>query len=458
MITKLSSFTYCVLVGMLLAMVAEAAPITLSDAYYFRRRVADPWSDNPQVLIGVTVEPVAGTTVTATSLVDNSYQFPLTTSDPCFPNQFLTIIPSQWNPDPRLLSGFKITAVNGADTKEFTTHDILGTKPMPFVSSSISASNFLTPTISWIVPPEAASATNIRVRRWTIPYGDCKNFDPLPIDATSFTFPNGALEPNQEYSLHVLLAEVRNGNLVNRSEQRLPYSTAGPICKFPAHFRDYSGLVDFPDSSVPGDTVVVEGYVAPNDGATVTAQQGSQQVPLQYYGNCDEVLYFPYNPSLTGPWTITAEVNGQTCSMSTNAIAGVLQMPLVKNLNVSGNPNALTVSWELPVTTVPRTQILVRVYDMTTGWRLFRSESLDKDATSYVLPEGILTAGKDYFIRVDLIDTSPGYYVNRSRTYLPLKLSPPEPPAPTPSVSPLGLVILTGLLGLVGVGMRRRRV
>lgn len=414
MITKLSSFTYCILVGILLAIVAEAAPVTLSNAGYFRSRIADPYPEYQQVLIEATPEPGAGTTVTATSLIDNSYQVQLN-ADPCF-SSFSTRIPFQGNPEPRLLSGFEINAVNGPDATALTTHDIAGTHPMPFVQQiSISASDLLTPTVSWALPSVTHAANRIRVRAQG---PDCFQWtsNALPGNATTFTFPDSILEPAKEYKIRVMLEEVRNGNLVNRSEQRLPYSTAGPLCRFPSQFRMHRGPNDFPVSPA-GDFIWIGGCVMPVN-ASVTASQGSQQAPLPFSGLCEFGQYVPYSASLTGATTITAEINGQTCSMNTNTIAGVQQMPLVENLAVSGGPKALTVSWTLPVTGVPRTQIQLRVYDLATGQLVFRTQSLDKNATSYVLPEGILAAGKNYVIRVDLIDSPPDKYLNRSQTYL----------------------------------------
>src|SRR5213594_692575 len=168
------------------------------------------------------------------------------------------------------------------------------------------------------------------------------------------------------------------------------------------------------------------------DPTAVTATQGSTTVqlaflplaifPNQYVGN------LPFDPSLTGPWTLNATRGTETASAITNAIPHPKVVPLVNNLRVSAETGSLTptLRWELPdLSGVPITRIRIRVIDAFNGNQLAQLAPLPPTATSVTIPVGTLAPTRAFVFRVMLDDVSEGFLQNRSNTFSAPYVLPP---------------------------------
>ncbi len=160
---------------------------------------------------------------------------------------------------------------------------------------------------------------------------------------------------------------------------------------------------------------------------TATATQGSTSLPLIF----DPTPLFPnqydrsipFDPSLTGSWTINAMRSGVLATpVLTNPIPVPRLLPLVHNLDVEGTGLTPTLTWELPDLTGMSVEIRIRAFRATTREQFFSSAPLGATATTFTIPSGVLQDGQSYVFRVMLreLATLPQFgtvEVNRSSTF-----------------------------------------
>jgi K319-like protein len=172
--------------------------------------------------------------------------------------------------------------------------------------------------------------------------------------------------------------------------------------------------------------------ITPAGDPTVTATQGPTTVqlsflPLAIFPN-QYVANLPFDPALTGSWTLIATRGTETASAITNAIPHPKVVPLVNNLRVSAETGSLTptLRWELPdLSGVTITRIRVRVIDAFNGNQLAQVSPLSPTATSVTIPVGTLAPTRAFVFRVMLDDVSEGFLQNRSNTFSAPYVLPP---------------------------------
>jgi hypothetical protein len=174
-------------------------------------------------------------------------------------------------------------------------------------------------------------------------------------------------------------------------------------------------------------------------------------LPLFYYsggifpgGNFD---IFTSNVTRTAAWNVRVTDNTGTGTGILPAIASPEFIPLLANLQVLGNGTTPTLNWVLPdLTGFDVDRIRVRVIDALTDIQIFTSVNLAANATSYVLPSGVLQNGRNYEFRVLLEDLENGFLENRSNTFIQYS-AVPEP----------AMAVLLGLALLGCAATKRRR-
>ncbi|MFZ1643213.1 MAG: FG-GAP-like repeat-containing protein, partial [Candidatus Contendobacter sp.] len=126
--------------------------------------------------------------------------------------------------NPSQVGSWTITAINGPDTTTHVTNDVAGVQALPVVSTINLSGSLLAPALTWVLPVTNVPYTRIRVR---IQAGEAIVFTSsfLPVNTTTYTLPSGVLQLDRDYILRVMLEEGRNGNLVNRSDARVTYTT-----------------------------------------------------------------------------------------------------------------------------------------------------------------------------------------------------------------------------------------
>lgn len=169
--------------------------------------------------------------------------------------------------------------------------------------------------------------------------------------------------------------------------------------------------------------------VTPSSGTTVTATQGGLTYNVPFIGgptaaNPDEFSRnLHLNPSLTGPWTLTAANPSLTSGLADTPSLTVLTPPLlVKSVTLSGSERAPTVSWSIPAGS-GATAETVFVFYRSPGSpteAIYKSLSLSPGVNTYDIPTGYLNVGGLYSISVQSdIDSNglTGILEARSRSF-----------------------------------------
>ena len=187
--------------------------------------------------------------------------------------------------------------------------------------------------------------------------------------------------------------------------------------------------------SIPGDRLVFGAVdVTPSGPPTeVTATQGQTTIRLSFIPQAlfpnQYAASLPFDPSLTGSWTLSATRGTETASAITNATPNPQLVPLVNNLRVVGaetSPLTPTLAWELPdLSGFNVTRIRIRVLDALNGNQLAQLAPLSPTATSMTIPPGTLQPARAFVFRVMLDDVSAGFLQNRSSTFSAPHVLPP---------------------------------
>ena len=429
MVTYRYALIISALLGMLFMIGVQATPVS-SAPYFFRSNVMSPDGNTSDwLVIGTTVNPVQNTSAVATQ---GATTVVLKNTGTDYLDASLPYNPAQ-------LGSWTITAINGVDTTTKVTHDLFGVQALPFVKNiNISGDLLLTPTITWELPGTSVPYSNIKVRVFSFA-GGAWVFDsnPLPINATTYTLPSGVLQPDRDYVLRIVLAEVRDGVvvngevrnevLVNRSDRRFYYGTYGtPLTISRPDVYYFRRTVRQPGSSDLDQILLDAISVTPSAGTTITARSlvdNNASGPLNFSG-CgmfpnEFIAILPFNSGpveiLTGGFIITASNGGAQDQVTTHNIVGVQPLAFVENVNITGNPLAPTVSWTLPAATAPFTRISVRTIGLDANSCMisnFSSPNLSTTTTTYTIPACELKSNSNYSIRIRLQDVRDGVVVN----------------------------------------------
>jgi hypothetical protein len=247
----------------------------------------------------------------------------------------------------------------------------------------------------------------------------------------------------------------------------MKHAVADPISiTNPFNFRDNTG----PNTlGLPvGDVQQVGAFVDPSGPPTmVTATQGSTVLNLNFtpetiFPNNYEIV-FPFNPSLTGAWTITATRGSDSATAMTSPISNPQFLPLVNNLRVVGTGLTPTIMWEWPDFSAFSGSTIVgglRIIDANTHDQLFTDWPTQPpvgpagSTASLTVPPGTLQVGGAYIIREAAYMINPdGSTMNRSAAFTQ------EPFTPVPEPGTISLIFLgCGFVGTQVFLRRSRRV
>ena len=136
------------------------------------------------------------------------------------------------------------------------------------------------------------------------------------------------------------------------------------------------------------------------------------------------VLWQRFEPVSTGQWRIVAE-RGDTRSapMLTPGLARAWQVPLAKDVRITGRGAKPRVTWGLPNLgghDIGRIRVVVRGEPRVHGRfmsALYSSEDLPATAKTYAIPHGVLKQGERYIFQVTLEDVEAGEVRNRSMAF-----------------------------------------
>ena len=173
-----------------------------------------------------------------------------------FPNQYVVNMPF----DPSLTAAWTLNATRGTETASAVTNAIPHPRLVPLVNNlrvDGAQSGSLTPTLTWELPDLTGfNITRIRIRVIDAFNGNqLAQLAPLPPTATSVTIPTGTLAPTRAFVFRVMLDDVSEGFLQNRSNTfSAPYvlpplsglGTASIDGVLSPGEWDHAGRMDFP--------------------------------------------------------------------------------------------------------------------------------------------------------------------------------------------------------------------
>jgi hypothetical protein len=128
-----------------------------------------------------------------------------------------------------------------------------------------------------------------------------------------------------------------------------------------------------------------------------------------------------YNTARTSAWTITATNGTDSSQVVTHSIGGVAELPFVENVALNSSTGILTptISWTIPTTATNADAVRIGIYDDVTNQRIYHGSNMPITTTSFTVPNGLLSSGGSYAIRVFLDDKdTDGSTLSRSQTFV----------------------------------------
>jgi len=346
---------------------------------------------------------------------------------------------------PELAEGdWQVTVVSDKGTDFFNLPALgtgPGTGPVPNVSNLTVSGSGPNRTLNWDLPANLPAANDGNVDRLRIRVQD-SNFNTtldqqLPagssLSTTSFTLPDGAIPHNGVFQAQVL---VEGSDPFNRSRTYENFSvtdvgTGGsPVVIDPStvfNFRDLRGpnSVNFGSGDIIGLGLSVDASLAGN--TFVDAEQNGQRallsratdIPTQFSTS------LPYDPSLTGQWNVTASNGAFSTNLVFRPIDDVGTIDFVNNVSLTPNGLTPTINWTLPADTSEIDVIQIGLFNDATNARIRIGDGgalfqrIDKSATSFTFPNGVLEEGERYVARVILTNLDDnGFELSRSIQFI----------------------------------------
>jgi hypothetical protein len=136
------------------------------------------------------------------------------------------------------------------------------------------------------------------------------------------------------------------------------------------------------------------------------------------------VMWQRFDAAATAPWRIVAERGeAKSAPVPTPGLAKAWQVPLAKEVKVTGQGAQPRVSWALPDfggRAIERIRVVVRGEPRVHGRflsQLYASDDLPSAATSFAVPRGVLKPGSRYIFQVTLENVEGGAVRNRSMAF-----------------------------------------
>lgn len=154
----------------------------------------------------------------------------------------------------------------------------------------------------------------------------------------------------------------------------------------------------------PGDVMRLGVFASRSElPTTVAAVQGDRQVDLPFYrGPILDDLYdtvIPFDPTMIGPWTITATRGGETATAEAPGIPSLFDLPLLIGLAAENREGGGVLSWTWPDVSEARAAgLTIGVSIMAT-----QEDNYDEYVLSFGLrdnPIGVGEAGERFSIAI----------------------------------------------------------
>jgi hypothetical protein len=216
----------------------------------------------------------------------------------------------------------------------------------------------------------------------------------------------------------------------------LPGHAAALTISTTFHFRENSGPNPF---GIPEGDLHLVGAVTITPSGAGTMASAAQAGTVVALGFLPQTLFpdqyvarFAFDPTLTGPWEISATRGADTAGpVATNAIVSPKVVPLVGNVQILGTGLTPLIAWDLPDLSeldFSTSRIRIRAMDATNGDALAQFTAFTQFppfgggpelGRSMIVPAGLLQYGRSYVFRIMLEDlvVPNGAIQNRSSTY-----------------------------------------
>lgn len=341
-----------------------------------------------------------------------------------------------------------------------------GTGQIPGVENLSVNGSGANRTLNWDLPANLPTANDGNVDRLRIRVED-SNFNRAvderlatgtSLSTTSFDLPDTAITHNGVFSMQVFVEgfapfnRSRTDQLVRVEDVGVGGTAVEIDPDAPFSFRDVRGpnSVNFGSGDLFG--LGIELDPAFTENTFVDAEQNGHIALLGRAGDRPNEFStsIPYDPSLTGSWTISAYNGEFETNILTRAVGDVAALDFVNNISLSPDGVTPTINWALPANTANIDDISIGLFDDVTNARIpigpngSLFQTIDSDSTSFTFPDGILEEGKAYVARIILRDRDQDdSTISRSLQFVNFTpiIGDPGPPIFLPTVDEQGRFI-----------------